>query len=98
MRKPNYRKIEQSINAVCFEAKSIEREIEIAETSKIPIDATSPVLYTARKDGVIPETNIRADRFAQAQELMNAAAKATTAKRQEYIKANMNPDNETAQA
>ena len=99
MRKPNYNRIEMEVDATCFEGLSIEREIEIAETNKQAIKADSPTIFTARKDGVIAETNIRSDRFERAQELMDAAARATTAQRQDFIKrSDVNTNNETAEA
>ena len=99
MRKPNYNTIKMEVDAICFEGLSIERQIEIAETNKQAIEATSPTIYTARKDGVIPETNIRSDRFERAQELMDTAARATTAQRQDFIKSSdINPENKTAEA
>lgn len=70
----------------CFVGQSIERYVEQAETSKQPIEATSPQLFTERKEGVKPETNIRTDRWEIAQDAMDKVAKSYTARREEWIK------------
>lgn len=70
-----------------FEGISIEREIEKLIEDKTAIEATSPIIYTERKDGVQPQYDIRTDRWAIAQEAMNKVAGSYRAQREERIKA-----------
>lgn len=91
MRKPNYNRTNLKPDNDIYEGISIEREIERAETSNQPIEATSPVIYTARKDGVRPEYDIRTDRFDIAQKAMDVVTKSYRAKRAEWIKSLENP-------
>lgn len=99
MRKPKYNTTKMYVDADIYECKSIEREIEQAETTKQPIEATSPIIYTPRKDGVRPEYDIRTDRFAIAQQAMDHVAASYRAKRADWIKSLENPKGtETAQA
>ena len=52
--------------------KSIEEKMYEAVNNKAPIENVAPMVYTERRDGVLPETNIRTDRFEIAQEAMDA--------------------------
>ncbi len=70
-----------------FEGLSIEREIEKLIEDKTAIEATSPIIYTERKDGVRPEFDIRTDRFDIALEAMSKVTGSYRAKREESIKA-----------
>lgn len=70
-----------------FEGTSIEREIEKLIEDKTAIEATSPIIYTERKDGVQPQYDIRTDRFDIALEAMTKVAGSYRAKREEAIKA-----------
>lgn len=60
-----------------FEGQSIEEKVFSAVNSNAPIEAVAPMVYTERKDGVLPETNIRTDRFEIAQEAMTNIANGT---------------------
>lgn len=57
-----------------FIGKSLEEKVYEAVNSKAPIEAVAPMVYTERKEGVRPETNIRTDRFEIAQEAMTNIA------------------------
>lgn len=70
-----------------FEGISIEREIERLIEDKTAIEATSPIIYTERKDGVLPQYDIRTDRFDIALEAMDKVSGSYRAKREESIKA-----------
>ena len=85
MRTPNTLKKELVSNNDITKGKSIEEEMRIAESTKIPIQATAPTIYTARKDGVLAETNIRTDRWEIAQKAMDSVSKSFVAKRMEQI-------------
>lgn len=69
-----------------FEGESIEREIERLTTEKTPIESVSPILYTENKDGVLPEYDIRTDRWDVALEAMDSVAASYRAKRDDYLK------------
>lgn len=75
-----------------YNAMSIEREIEQAESTNQPIQGAAPVIFTARKDGVIPDYDIRTDRWEKGQEAMDKIAASYRAKRAEYIKGSNNED------
>lgn len=68
-----------------FEGMSLEQKIFQAVNSKAPIEAVAPMVYTERKDGVLPETNIRTDRFEVAQEAMTEIAKGVRERRAKKI-------------
>lgn len=99
MRKPIYNKMKMRVENDIYEGKTIEREIENAETQKQPIEAVSPMIYTPRKDGVRPEYDIRTDRFMIAQNAMDKVSKSYKAQRDEWIKSLENPkENKTTTA
>lgn len=70
-----------------FEAISLEEELKIATATKSPIQKNSitQCFYTQRKDGVLPECNIKTDRFEMAQEAMSHANNEFRKKIQERI-------------
>lgn len=98
MRKPNYKKINfDYIQDETYDGQSIERQIEQAETSNQPIEQAAPIIYTARKDGILAAYDIRTDRFEIARNAMNKVAASYKAKREEFIKkTNENNNLETA--
>lgn len=64
-----------------FVGTSLEEKVRAAETSQAPIEAVSPMIYTERKDGVLPEYNIRTDKWSIAQEAMTAISQASRDRR-----------------
>lgn len=60
----------------------LETELEKITTQKIPITATTPMYYTERNKGVMPETDIRTDRWEIAQNAMGHVSRAKIAKRE----------------
>lgn len=70
-----------------FEAESLEEKVRRVTSSNEPIEAISPMLYTERKDGVRPETNIRTDKWDIAQQAMDTIAVGIRQKRQERLTA-----------
>lgn len=64
-----------------YEGEPLETQLEKITTQKTPIDATSPIIYTERKEGVKPEYDIRTDRWEIAQEAMEQVSKTNIAKR-----------------
>lgn len=69
------------------EGESIERRVERIMNNEEPITDTAPTIYTERKDGVIPEYDIRTDRFELALDMTDKIQKAAIAKRKELQEA-----------
>lgn len=69
-----------------YEGETIENKVARIVENKEPISDGAPIIYTERKDGIMPGYDIRTDRFEIAIEAMDAVSKANTAKRMESIK------------
>lgn len=67
------------------EGESIEKKIERITENREPISDSSPVIYTERKDGVLPAYDIRTDRWEIAIEAMDKVSKTHLAKRDEFL-------------
>lgn len=66
-----------------YEAEPLEVKLRKATEEKKPIEAVAPMIYTEKSKGVIPEHDIRTDRFEIAQaaiEKLNSVKFAETAK------------------
>ena len=63
------------------EGETIEQKIERITTLKEPINDNAELIYTDRKDGVLPAYDIRTDRFDIAIEAMDKVSTAELAKR-----------------
>lgn len=76
-----------------YQGERLEEKIQRIVSNKEPISDSAPIVYTERKDGVLPQYDIRADRWDIAVEAMDAVSKTYKAKREERIgaraKANM---------
>ena len=86
MRKPKFQTTQIYCNDSVIDI-SLERQLEKVVAGKEPIDSSSPLVYTERKDGVLPQYNIRTDRFELALEAMGKVDKSYKAKREERLKA-----------
>ena len=86
MRTPKYQKTQINCNDSILDI-SLERQLEKVVAGKEPIDSSSPLIYTERKEGVLPQYNIRTDRFDLALEAMGVVDKSYKAKREEKLKA-----------
>nr|QJB19730.1 MAG: hypothetical protein [Microvirus sp.] len=64
-----------------FIGESIEEKVRKVTADNTNIEAISPMIYTERKDGVLPEYNIRTDKWDIAQQAMNTIAIGTREKR-----------------
>ena len=53
-----------------YEAEPLEVKLRRATEEKKPIEAVAPMIYTEKSKGVIPEYDIRTDRFELAQKAM----------------------------
>lgn len=65
-----------------YEGETIEQKIRRIVNNKEPISDGAPLIYTERKDGVLPEYDIRTDRFEIAIDAMDKVSKSHIAKRE----------------
>ena len=70
-----------------YEGETIEQKLERIVQQKEPIKDGAPLVFTERKQGVLPEYNIRTDRFEVAIDAMSAVQKSTIARREAAMKA-----------
>ena len=77
----------QSIDSV--EGETIEQKIERITTNKEPISDTTQMIYTERNQGVLPDYDIRTDRFEIAIEAMDRVTKSKLTERQKKYRASM---------
>lgn len=82
----NFRSKLKPDNTAIYEGYSIETLIEKLMDAEEQIDATAPIVYTARKDGVLPQYDIRTDRWDIAQSAMEKVAQKITLRRESYDK------------
>lgn len=66
-----------------FEGEFIEEKIARVVENKEPIEDGAPIIYTERKDGVIPAYNIRTDKWDVALTAMDQVNKNWEAKNME---------------
>ena len=70
-----------------LEGETIEHKIDRIVNNKEPITDGAPLVFTERKDGVLPAYNIRTDRFEVAIDAMDKVSATHKAKREEKAKA-----------
>ena len=63
-----------------YEAKTIESKVAVMMENKEQIKAESPMVYTEKKDGVLPQYNIRTDKWEIAQKAMDRVNREKIAK------------------
>ncbi|AXH74947.1 MAG: hypothetical protein [Microviridae sp.] len=84
---------QNKINKTClrvnesYEGESIELKVQRLVSNKEPIDGTVPLTYTEKKDGVLPEYNIKTDKWEVATEAMDKAVRSKKAQGEAKIKA-----------
>lgn len=66
--------------------ETIEQKIRRIVNNKEPITDGAPIIFTERKDGVLPGHDIRTDRFEIAVDAMDKVSKTEKAKREERHK------------
>lgn len=69
-----------------YPAESLELKVRRILDNKEPIKDGAPIIYTERKDGVLPSYNIRTDRFDVAVDAMDKVTRSKLAKREERAK------------
>lgn len=84
--KPNRRPTQEWGQLEIYEGETIEEKIARIVESNEPIDDGAPIVYTAKKDGVKPEYNIRADKWEIAQNAMDSVNKERIAKATGWMK------------
>lgn len=68
------------------QGETIEAKVRRIMNNGEPITDGAPIIFTERKDGVIPEYDIRTDRFEMAVEMTDQITKNKLAKRAERMK------------
>lgn len=68
-----------------YEGERLEQKIKRILNNKEPITDGAPLIYTERKEGVLPEYDIRTDRMEIAIDAMDKVTKSKRAKREERI-------------
>ena len=74
------------------EGERIEEKVERLVNNKEPIRDASPIIYTEKKDGVLPAYNARTDRWEIAVEAMDKVHRSGLAKRDGVIQMNKKSD------
>lgn len=69
-----------------YEGETIEEKVSRIVDNKEPITDGAPIVYTERKDGVIPAYDVRTDRWEIALDAMAAVNASKLAKSREYLK------------
>lgn len=73
-----------------YEGETIETKIERIVNNGEPIDDVSPIIYTDRKEGVLPAYDIRTDRWDVAIDAMGKVEKTKMTIRKGYYENNNN--------
>lgn len=74
-----------NITDVCYDGERIETKVTRILVNKEPIEDGAPLIYTNRKDGVLPGYDIRTDRFEVAIDAMDKVSRSKLSKRMEFI-------------
>lgn len=68
-----------------YEGESIERKVRRVVENKEPISDGAPVIYTEKKDGVLPQFNIRTDKWEIALDAMDKVQASRIAKSKQFM-------------
>lgn len=84
-----YRKIQAARSTIksntAYQGERIEEKINRILNNGEPIKDGAPRIYTERKDGVLPQYDIRTDRFEIAVDAMDKVTKSHMAKREQRL-------------
>lgn len=69
-----------------YQGERLEEKINRIVNNKEPITDGAPLIYTERKEGVRPDTDIRTDRFEIAVDAMDKVHASSVAKREAFHK------------
>lgn len=87
MKKVNH-KISKLPNMVStYEGESIEKKVRRVVENKEPITDGAPIIFTEKKDGVLPQFNIRTDKWDIAIEAMDKVQGSRIAKSKNLLNA-----------
>lgn len=70
----------------CFEGETIEEKVNRIVNNNEPITDGAPIIFTEKKDGVLPEYNPRTDRWDVALTAMEKIDQARKAKKERGVK------------
>lgn len=70
-----------------FEGETIEQKVRRVVENKEPISDGAPIVYTEKKDGVLPQFNIRTDKWDIALDAMDKVQGSRIAKSKQYLDA-----------
>lgn len=68
-----------------YEGESIEKKVRRVVENKEPISDGAPIIYTEKKDGVLPQFNIRTDKWDIALDAMDKVQASRIAKSKQYM-------------
>lgn len=68
-----------------YEGESIEQKVRRVVENKEPITDGAPIIYTEKRDGVLPQFNIRTDKWDIALEAMDKVQGSRIAKSKQYM-------------
>ena len=70
----------------CFEGETIEEKVNRIVNNNEPISDGAPIIFTEKKDGVLPEYNPRTDRWDVTLTAMEKMDQARKAKKEQAVK------------
>lgn len=91
-------KIENSTTLVVnqsLEGETLEEKVMRIVENNEPITDGAPIVYTDRREGVLPAYNVRTDRWDVAIDAMDKVSATRMAKREEYLSSKETTDNGT---
>lgn len=68
-----------------YDGETIEAKVRRVVENKEPITDGAPIVYTEKKDGVLPQFNIRTDKWDIALEAMDKVQASRIAKSKQYM-------------
>ena len=68
-----------------FEGESIETKVRRVVENKEPITDGAPIVFTEKKDGVLPQFNIRTDKWEIALDAMDKVQASRIAKSKQFM-------------
>lgn len=80
MKKTTLKGWTQKTNTAKYEGETIEAKVRRIVDNKEPISDGAPIIYTEKKDGILPQYDIRTDRWDMAIMAMDAVNRAKIAR------------------
>ena len=68
-----------------YEGETIETKVRRVVENKEPISDGAPIVYTEKKDGVLPQFNVRTDKWEIALDAMDKVQASRIAKSKQYM-------------